>query len=162
MPSRFSDVRDASSITGPVPTGIRIRHGRSCKSREGGRCNCAPSYQAQAYDARTGRQIWRSFRTLSAAKLWRQDAQVALRRGTMPAPTANTIAEAAEVLIAGAHDGTILDRAGKPYKPSTARGYEQLLHTYVIPALGGWKLSELQRHDVQDFVDGLRVEGLSP
>ena len=51
---------------------------------------------------------------------------------------------------------------GKPYKPSTARGYEQLLHAYVIPALGGWKLSELQRRDIQDFVDGLRSQGLSP
>ncbi len=145
-----------------MATGIRTRHARNCKSRDGGRCNCTPSYQAQAYDTRTARQVWRTFPTLSAAKLWRQDAQVALRRGTMRPPTAKTIAEAAEVLIAGVHDGTFLDRAGKPYKPSTARGYEQLLHTYVIPALGGWKLSELQRRDVQDFVDGLRSQGLSP
>jgi integrase len=67
-----------------------------------------------------------------------------------------------QVLIAGAHDGTILDRGGKSYKPSTARGYEQLLRAYVVPALGGWKLSELQRRDVQDFLDGLRSQGLSP
>ena len=145
-----------------MATGIRVRHSRNCTSRDSGRCNCKPTYQAQAYDTRTGRQVWRTFPTLSAAKLWRQDAQVALRRGTMRPPTAKTIAEAAEVLIKGAHDGTILDRAGKPYKPSTARGYEQLLHAYVIPALGGWKLSELQRRDVQDFVDGLRSQGLSP
>ena len=145
-----------------MATGIRVRHSRSCTSPDGGRCNCKPTYQAQAYDTRTGRQVWRAFPTLSAAKLWRQDAQVALRRGTMRPPTAKTIAEAAEVLIAGAHDSTILDRTGKPYKPSTARGYEQLLHAYVVPALGGWKLSELQRPDVQDFVDGLRSQGLSP
>ena len=145
-----------------MATGIRVRHSRNCTSRDGGRCSCKPTYQAQAYDTRTGRQVWRTFPTLSAAKLWRQDAQVALRRGTMRPPTAKTIAEAAEVLIKGAHDGTILDRAGKPYKPSTARGYEQLLRAYVIPALGGWKLSELQRRDVQDFVDGLRSQGLSP
>jgi hypothetical protein len=97
--------------------GIRTRQARSCRSRDGGRCNCTPSYQAQAYDVRTGRQVWRTFTILSAAKLWRQDAQVALRRGTMRPPTAKTIAEAAEILIKGAHDGTILDRAGKPYKP---------------------------------------------
>ena len=116
-----------------MATGIRTRHARSCRSREGGGCNCTPSYQAQAYDPRTGRQVWRTFPTLSAAKLWRQDAQVALRRGTMRPPTAKTIAEAAEILIAGAHDGTILDRGGKPYKPSTARGYEQLLHVIRRP-----------------------------
>ncbi len=145
-----------------MPTGIRTRHARTCRSREGGRCSCTPSYQAQAYDARTGRQVWRTFPTLSAAKLWRQDAQVALRRGTMRPPSANTIAEAAAVLIAGAHDGSILDRGGKPYKPSTARGYEQILRAHILPALGGYKLTELQRRDVQDFVDGLRVQGLSP
>ena len=145
-----------------MPTGIRVRHARSCRSHDGARCNCSPAYQPQAYDSRTGRQVWLTFPSLTAAKLWRRDAQVALSRGTMRPPTSKTIAQAAEVLIAGAHDGTILDRAGKPYKPSTARGYEQLLHTYVIPALGGWKLSELQRRHVQDFVDGLRSQGLSP
>ena len=65
----------------------------------------------------------------------------------MRPPTAKTIAEAAEVLIAGAHDGTILD--------------EQLLRSYVVPALGGWKLTQIQRRDVRDFVDDLRKQGLS-
>ena len=115
-----------------MATGIRVRHSGTCTSREGGRCSCKPTYQAQAYDTRTGRQVWRTFPTLSAAKLWRQDAKVALRRGTMRPPTAKTIAEAAEVLVKGAHDGRSLTARGKPYKPSTARGYEQLLHAYVI------------------------------
>ena len=79
----------------------------------------------------------------------------------MRPPTAKTIAEAAKGLIAGPHDGTILDRGGKSYKPSTARGYEQLLRSYVVPALGGWKLSQVQRRDVQDFVDDLRKQRLS-
>jgi len=128
-PRRCSGARAGLSIGPPMATGIRTRHARSCKSRVGGGCNCTPTYQAQAYDARTGRQVWRTFPTRRAAKLWRQDAQVALRRGTMRPPTAKTIAEVAEVLIAGAHDGTILDPGGKPYKPSTARGYEQLLRS---------------------------------
>ncbi len=145
-----------------MTTGIRVRHARSCASRHGGSCSCKPSYQAQAYDMRSGRQIWRTFPTLSAAKLWRQDAQVALRRGTMRAPSPRTIAEAAGWLIKGAHDGSILDRAGKPYKPSTARGYEQLLHTYILPVFGTAKLTDLHRRDVQDFVDELRKQGLSP
>ena len=115
-----------------MATGIRVRHSRHCSSREDGRCSCKPSYQAQAYDTRTGRQVWRTFPTLSAAKLWRQDAQVALRRGTMRPPTAKTIAEAAEVLIKGAHDGTILDRAGLGLRGGPGSRSDQ-----ARPRLGG-------------------------
>ena len=93
-------------------SGIRVRHARSCRSPEGGRCSCKPTFQAQAYDAQAGRQVWSTFPTISAAKLWRSDAQVALRRGTLRAPTAKTVADAAEQLIEGAHDGSILDRSG--------------------------------------------------
>jgi hypothetical protein len=74
----------------------------------------------------------------------------------------NSILSAAEILIAGAHGGSILDRGGKPYKPSTARGYEQLLRAYVLPSLGSWKLTQIQRRDVQDFADDLHKQGLSP
>jgi integrase len=145
-----------------MAAGIRVRHARSCRSQDGGRCSCKPTFQAQAYDAQSGRQVWRTFPTISAAKLWRSDAQFALRRGTLRAPTAKTVAEAAEQLIAGAHDGSILDRSGKPYKPSTARGYEQMLRAYILPSLGPRKLSAVQRRDIQDFADELRARGLSP
>jgi integrase len=80
----------------------------------------------------------------------------------MRPPTPKTITEAAELLIAGVRDGTMLDRGGKPYKPSTARGYEQIVRRYLIPEVGAFRLTELQRRDVQDFVDGLRAHGLSP
>ena len=145
-----------------MAAGIRVRHARSCRSQEGGRCSCKPTFQAQAYDAQAGSQVWRTFPTISAAKLWRSDAQVALRRGTLRAPTAKTVAEAGEQLIKGAHDGSILDRSGKSYKPSTARGYEQMLRTYILPVLGPRKLSAVQRRDIQDFADELRGQGLSP
>jgi integrase len=145
-----------------MAAGIRVRHARSCKTNDSGRCSCRPTFQAQAYDAQAGRQVWRTFSTISDAKLWRADAQVALRRGTLRAPTAKTVNEAAEQLIKGAHDGSILDRSGKPYKPSTARGYEQMLRCYILPALGPRKLSAVQRRDIQDFADALRAQGLSP
>jgi integrase len=145
-----------------MAAGIRVRHARTCASKSGGRCGCKPTYQAQAYDAQAGRQVWRTFPTISAAKLWRTDAQVALRRGTLRAPTAKTVNEAAEQLIAGAHDGSLLDRSGKAYKPSTARGYEQMLRAYILPVFGPRRLSTVQRREVQDFVDDLHRQGLSP
>ena len=145
-----------------MAAGIRVRHARSCAARKGERCTCKPAFQAQVYDAQSGRQVWRTFPTISAAKLWRSDAQVALRRGMLRAPTPQTVAEAANQLITGAHNGTILDRSGKPYKPSTARGYEQMLRAYILPELGPRKLSSVTRRDVQGFVDDLRAQGLSP
>jgi integrase len=59
-------------------------------------------------------------------------------------------------------DGSILDRSGKAYKPSVVRGYRQVLHAYVFPMLGDHRLDDVRRADVQDLVDQLRRQGLSP
>ena len=79
--------------------GIVARHGRNCASRAGsdaeGDCDCDPSYQAQAYSVRDRRTIRRTFGTLSEARAWRPDAQVAMRRGVMRASTRTTLQETA-------------------------------------------------------------------
>jgi hypothetical protein len=49
-------------------TGVVVRHGRNCKSREGGNCNCDPTFEAWIYSKRDGKKIRRSFPTLAAAK----------------------------------------------------------------------------------------------
>jgi integrase len=143
-------------------TGIDVRHQRGCATRSGGRCNCAPTYQAQVSDRRSGRRIRKTFDSLSGAKFWRQDAQVALRKGTLQPAGRTTVHEAADALVAGMRDGSVLNRSGRPYKPSSHRGYAQLLNAYVLPTLGDRKLSSVQRRDVQDLVDGLRRQELSP
>lgn len=128
-----------------------------------GRCTCTPTYRATAYDARTGRRVHKTFATRSAAKLWRQDAIVALRAGTLRAatPTTQTLAEALDALIAGMTDETILDRSGKSYKPATIRSYEQATRGYLKPRLGTRCLTDIHRRDVQALVDRLRADGLS-
>src|SRR5437588_7285184 len=110
-----------------VHPGIEVRHARRCRSREGGTCTCKPTYQAQVWSARERKQIKRTFPTLAAARAWRADALVALRRGTMKAPTRVNVAEAASEWITGARDGAIRTRKGTPYKPSALRGYERAL-----------------------------------
>jgi len=142
--------------------GIDVRHARACRSGEGARCDCTPTYQAHVFDKRTGKRIRRTFDTITGAKQWRQDAQVALRRGTMRAPAATTILQAAEALMAGMEDGSILDRSGKPYKPSTTRGYAQTLRKYIIPALGAQRITAVHRRDLQDLIEQLRRHGLGP
>lgn len=120
------------------------------------------SYRGHVWSAADQKRIrgpW--FPTITQAKNWRQDALVDVRRGTLRAPSAQTLRDAAEVFVSGMKDGTVLDRAGKPYKPSTIRNYRGWLDRYVLPALGDKKLSEVRRADVQDLVDSLTGMGLA-
>lgn len=146
--------------------GIYVRHQVHCRSREGGRCNCRPGYQAHVYDARTGQRHRRHFRSFDEARNWRADATAALRKGplerALPAAVTTTIDEAAAALVAGMRSGEVLDRTGRPYKPSTIRSYEQALDGYVRPELGRRRLSDVRRKDVQALVNRWRAEGLAP
>jgi integrase len=145
-----------------TPTGIRARHTRGCRSHDGGTCNCRPTYEAWVYSVRDGRKIRKSFPTLAAAKGWRADATTQLRRGTLKAPTRQTLDEAAKLFVEGIDEGTMLARNGQPYKPSVRRTYATDLRRYVLPTLGSLRLAELRRADVQAFVDRLVADGLSP
>ena len=107
--------------------GIEVRHRKRCRSpREDGRC-CGASFQAQAYDARGGKPVKRTFPTRTAAKLWRSDAQKALRDGDRATviSSSKTIGQALDELIAGMREGTVLDRSGRRYRPATIRSYAQ-------------------------------------
>lgn len=140
-----------------MATGIRQRHGRGCSAR--GRCTCP--YEAFVYSKRDSKKIRRTFPTASAAKAWRSDASTAVRKKTMRAPTATTLAQAAEAWLEGARAGLIRNRSGDVYKPAAWRSYDAALRLRVLPELGRVKLSEITRHDLQDLVDGLLAEGLN-
>jgi integrase len=118
-------------------------------------------YRASVWSARDRTRIRRTFPTLAAAKAWRQDAQVALRRGEMRAPVQTTLEEAAKRWLEGARRGAVRGRAGDAYKASAVRGYESKLRTHVLPELGSCKLSDITRADVQDLVDELVAAGLA-
>src|SRR5689334_16217190 len=106
-----------------MPTGIRVRHSRSC-SAPGARCSCAPTYEAWAYSRRDGKKIRKTFPTQAAAKAWRAEATTAVRKGAMRATPTITVREAATAWLAGARDGSIRNRSGDVYKPSVIRGYD--------------------------------------
>ncbi|MGH3102838.1 MAG: hypothetical protein ACRDN6_01915, partial [Gaiellaceae bacterium] len=74
-------------------TGIEVRHARACASREGGKCNCRPTYQASVWSPRDQKRLRKTFPTLAAARAWRAEAQTAVRRGAMRAPAATTVRE---------------------------------------------------------------------
>ena len=84
-------------------------------------------------------------------------------RGKNIVPSRRTLREAAEEWLAGAEaePPTVLNRSGHPYKPSAVRGYKHDLHEYVLPDLGGLRLSDVRRADLQALVDRLVGQGLS-
>ena len=140
--------------------GIDVRHGKGCASRSGGRCNCRPTYQASVWSAREQKRIRKTFAALADARAWRAEAQTALRRGTLKAPSQVTLREAAEASVAGARDGSIRNRSGDRYKPSVVRGYETSLRLRILPELGARRLSEVRRADLQQLVDRLLGRGV--
>jgi integrase len=142
----------------PRSTGLEQRHGRRCK---GGKCSCP--WQATVSSKRDRKRIRKLFRgqgAKEAAKRWKRDAEAAVERGELRAPTATTVREAADAFMAGAKDGSIPTASGGRYKPATLRGYRVGLDKRVLPALGHKRLSDVRRADVQELADRLTAEGL--
>ncbi len=142
--------------------GIEVRHRTTCATRSGGKCNCKPAYQASVWSAREGKRLRKTFPTLSTARAWRAEAQTAIRRGTLRAPIATTVREAGEALVEGMRSGRIRTRSGDRYKPSAIRSYEAALRDRIFPELGGKRLGDVQRRDVQRLADDLLAEGRDP
>lgn len=114
------------------------------------------------YLPREERKVYKSFPTEAEAKTWRADATAQANAGKLRAPSKVTIREASEKWLEGAREGTVRDRSGGVYKPSTLRGYQRALDRRVLPDFGAVRLSELRRVDVQGLVDRLLGEGFSP
>lgn len=146
----------------PTP-GIDTRHRKGCPGpRTDGRC-CNPAYRAEVFDRRTGRRIRKTFETRSAAKLWRQDALVAVREGRLAeARPATSMREACDAWIADARRGIVRTRGGDPLKPGTIRAYDQALRLRVYPTLADAPFYRLRRVHLQDLVDLLVANGVAP
>jgi integrase len=145
-----------------MATGIVTRHSRRCRSREGGRCSCEPSFEASVYSKRDGKKIRKSFAREAEARTWRADALSALSRGGLRAPKPTTVREAWGTWYESATEGTIRNRSGDRYKPGTLRVFERAMRLRVLPALGSTRLADVHRPDVQAFGNGLLAEGLDP
>lgn len=140
--------------------GIVVRHSSKCRKLNGGeRCTCRPSYRAWVWSPEDGTKIWQRFESAAAARAWRQDAGGAIRRGALRAPKPTTMHEAADDLVEGMRDGRIRTKSGDPYKPSVIRSYDQALRLHVLPEIGGARLADVRRGDVQRIADGLLKKG---
>jgi hypothetical protein len=89
--------------------GIYRRHRAGCAAK---RCGCP--WVATVWSRRDGKLIRRQFASEGEARTWREDARGAVRRGSMRAPTRRTVREAADEWLAGAMEGTVRNRSGRP------------------------------------------------
>lgn len=68
--------------------GIEVRHQTSCRSLEGGRCNCDPYYRASAYDKTLGKSRKAKWtQSLATAKGNRIDLAAGIRHRTLAGPS---------------------------------------------------------------------------
>jgi integrase len=142
--------------------GIRKRHTAKCRAVQSKRCRCAGSWEAWIYLRRESRKVYKSFPTEAEAKAWRADATKAAKLGALRTPTKLTLEQAAWLWLEGADRGAVRDRSGRPYKPSTIRGYRASLQLRVLPEFGAHRLDDLRDVDVLEFVDQLLGDGLAP
>ena len=172
-PKRLKSASDCGATVAPpsdglvsvalVSPGIRVRHSKVCLSRSGGTCRCRPTYQASVWSAREGKRVFKTFATLAEAKAWRSEAQVGATPGDDEGGLVGNAARGGGGLgRRRARAARSAIGSGHAYKPSAIRGYEASLVLRVLPELGGMRLSEVRRVDLQDFADRLCADGLDP
>jgi Phage integrase, N-terminal SAM-like domain len=145
-----------------MATGITKRHSKGCPAKTGGRCRCDAGYEASVYSKREGKKIRKTFARESEAKSRRAGALGAVARGGLRSSKPTTIRQAWDAWHEGAKSGVITNKSGDHYKPSTLRSYERAMRLRVLPKFGDVRQTDLERCDLQDFVDGLRSDGLDP
>lgn len=95
------------------------------------------------------------------AKAWRTRTLTQLADGTITGTDGVLFADAVERFVDGITDGTITNRSGDRFKPSTSRNYRRDLKR-VSEEIGSARLDRLTIVDLQRVADGLIVDGLSP
>jgi integrase len=147
-----------------LPEGIYARHRKSCANagQPDWSCGCPPSYQAQAWSRRDGRRPTRTFPRLREAVKWRNDARGAVQSGKVAGSRALTLRRASDDFMEAAEGKLVLNRSGRPYKPSVVRSYRTALELRVLPDYGVHPVIDLRRSDWQRLVTTLHRQGVAP
>lgn len=142
--------------------GIVKRHSAGCPAKDGKSCRCRAGYEAWVYLPHEKKKVRKTFARKAEAKSWRATALTAASRRTLQSPSRLTVEQAAWLWLEAAQTGAVRDRSGHTYKPGTLREYQRALRLRVLAEFGERRLADLSRAEVQNFVDRLLGEGLSP
>jgi hypothetical protein len=111
-----------------MATGITKRHSRTCRTREGGRCNCNAGWEAWVYLPREGKKIRKTFAREAEAKSWRSDALVAANKGCATGGIADHAPRGMGGLVQGRqgwHRPQPLGRSLQAIRPARLRGGDE-------------------------------------
>lgn len=132
------------------PTGLQSRKTVKGETRHRGVLNLKA----------TGKQYgpWGSY---AEANAWLTKARGEAASGALRPSSPITLRESWAAFYAAAKAGTAPDRSGKPYKPSTLRGYAASFRR-IDPELGAHRLTDIRRADLQALIDRWAADGVSP
>ncbi|MGA9635491.1 MAG: tyrosine-type recombinase/integrase [Solirubrobacterales bacterium] len=145
-----------------MATGIRKLHSMGCPGRDAGRCSCGAGWEASVFSKRDGKKIRKTFANKAEAKSWRDDANTQLTKGALRAPKPISLRDAWDAWQDGARNGTVTNRSGDPYKPSALRSYERAMRLRILPEIGGARLADIRRSDLQGLADRFAANKLDP
>jgi integrase len=139
--------------------GVYARHRLGCAVELDRSCNCSPSYWGQVWDRANGKpRKTKALHSIAEARNARADLEATLRAGMLPASSTMRVAKAIEAYLSAIEVGTALNKHGRPYEPSAVRDLQGALEGCVQPVLGGHRLADVRRGDVQRLVDKMTPE----
>jgi hypothetical protein len=107
--------------------------------------------------------VRRTFKTKGAAKSWRQDMIVAIRRGEVSTTSTQlTLDDAVKEWLKAADAGTVRTRGGRPFAPASIRAVRQNYRLRVKEGYGRRRLDRITLLDLQEFVDELDAASTHP
>ncbi|HEY4811472.1 MAG TPA: tyrosine-type recombinase/integrase [Solirubrobacteraceae bacterium] len=136
--------------------GVYARHKQDCATEHDRACTCTPSFWGKAWDAAAGRHRKTKFLSTGiAARNAKTDLETTIRAGQLPATSSLRVDGAIKEFLQAARTGSALNKHGRRYKPSATRTLAGALEGHVSDAIGGKRLRDVRRRDVQQIVDKL-------
>jgi integrase len=138
---------------------VFARHKTGCAVERDSDCTCTPTYWGKAWDSAAGkRRKTRFFSTASAARKAKADLEVHLSSGDAPVNSRLRVDRAIDAFLAGTRDGSVLNKNGRPYKPSAIRTLAGALEGPLSQAIGTKRLQDVRRGDLQRLL----IDQLTP
>ena len=152
--------------------GLYVRHAKRCRSRQGKRCTCEPSYRGKRRSPLTREPEYsRTSKDRSAIVTWLEGGEKATEAVQERRSAGPTFGELAHRWREGVQNGSIGKRRGRGrYSPTTWRRYRHSLDYTLLPGrsdefplgegFGDRVASEIEDFEWQLFVDRCARRGL--